>query len=257
MEDTGSLDAELFLHGLRETGATVCGRAPITLLLRMLGMLPGDEVFQQTLDYQTSGELTGDFSHCVSYGALGYFPASSFCLAPQHADELLALSRRTLAQFLRDGSIGGSLADLSPVLMRRLGCFVTLREGGKLRGCIGMPEHARPLQFTIPQMVISAATEDPRFAPIEPGYAGEVEVEISLLTPMKRVRSRDSYRLHEHGAMLHSGERRSLLLPQVSRDRAWTADQFWDALARKAGLGENVYDDPTTRLHLFRAQRIA
>jgi AmmeMemoRadiSam system protein B/AmmeMemoRadiSam system protein A len=252
MQDAGSLDAELFLEGLRHSGATVCGRAPIALLLRTLEHMNGEEIFQETLDYQTSGEITGDFSHSVSYGALGYFPASSFTLRPEEADELLALARGALTGFLS----GTSFADIESRILRRARLFVTLREGGNLRGCVGTPGASSPLAEAVPRMVVSAATEDPRFAPIEPGFTGSLDIEISLLTPMKRVRSRESYRVHEHGALLESGSCRSLLLPQVSLDRSWTADQFWEALAHKARLPDTVYDEPRTRLHLFRAQTI-
>jgi AmmeMemoRadiSam system protein B/AmmeMemoRadiSam system protein A len=252
MEDAGSLDAELFLDGLRHSGATVCGRAPIALLLRTLAQMQSEEIFQETLDYQTSGEITGDFSHSVSYGALGYFPASSFTLTPEEAAELLALARGALTGFLS----GASSANTQPRILRQVRLFVTLREGARLRGCVGTPGAACPLAEAVPRMVVSAATEDPRFAPIEPGYAGNLDIEVSLLTPMKRVRSRESYRLHEHGALLESGSCHSLLLPQVSLDRSWTADQFWEALAHKAHLPDTVYDEPRTSLHLFRAQVI-
>jgi MEMO1 family protein len=257
MEDAGSLDAPLFLESLQASGATVCGRAPIALLLRTLGMLGGEEIFQETLDYQTSGELTGDFSQSVSYGALGYFPASSFRLEPEDAEQVLATARDTLARFLRGDAAEAFAASMAPPpMMRRAGVFITLREQGRLRGCMGRAGANGPLAEMVPRMVLSAATEDPRFAPLEPGFDGELDIDISLLSPMKRIRSRKSYRLHEHGAILESGDGRSLLLPQVARDRKWTAEQFWDALARKAGLTSAVYDDPGTRLHVFRAQVI-
>ena len=89
-----------------------------------------------------------------------------------------------------------------------------------------------------------------------PGTPDTFPVEISVLTPLKRIRDRSGYRLHEHGAQLELGTRRSLLLPQVSRNREWTADRFWEALARKASLKPDVYDNPDVRLHVFRAQVI-
>jgi MEMO1 family protein len=255
MDDAGSLDAELFLEGLRHSGATVCGRAPIALLLRTLKLLASEEIFQETLDYQPSGELTGDFQHSVSYGALGYFPASSFRLKPRESAELLAVTRIALAKYLLGEP--ASTPNAPPELQRRAGVFVTLRENGNLRGCVGMPGGETPLADAVSRLVVSAATEDSRFAPVMPGFAGDLEVEISLLSPMKRVRNRDSYRLHEHGALLESGAVRSLLLPQVSAGRSWTALQFWEALAHKAKLPATVYGEPRTRLYLFRAQVIS
>jgi MEMO1 family protein len=259
MEDAGSLDAELFLEGLAASGATVCGRAPIALLLRTLALAGPQEVFQQTLDYQTSGELTGDFRHSVSYGALGYFPASSFELAPDDAARLLACAREALAQYLRTGERATTLpSGGSPALGRSAGVFVTLRQNGRLRGCVGTPSGRGRLDQTAGEMALAAALDDPRFPALVPNasQAAPVEIEISLLSPMKRIRSRDSYRLHEHGAHLEAGLRRSLLLPQVAREKKWTAERFWEALARKAGLESEIYDDPRTRLHVFRAQVI-
>jgi AmmeMemoRadiSam system protein B/AmmeMemoRadiSam system protein A len=256
MEDAGSLDADLFLAGLRHSGATVCGRAPVAMLLRTLACMEGEEIFAQMLDYQTSGELTDDFHHSVSYGVLGYFPESSFRLPPAEADELLAVTRLALARYLRDGTRGGNWPELAPALMRRVAAFVTLRERGKLRGCMGAPGNGAHLLFAVTRLVISAATEDPRFPPLMPGYSGELDVEVSLLTPMKRIRGRELYRLHEHGALVECGDCRSLLLPHISLERSWTAGQFWEALADKAKLPAGVYDDPRTRLHVFRTQTI-
>src|ERR1035438_8636925 len=73
-----SLDPQFFLEEIEKSRATLCGRSPIALWLRTLAFVAGDEIFQETLDYQTSGDITGDYDHTVSYGALGYFPVQSF-----------------------------------------------------------------------------------------------------------------------------------------------------------------------------------
>jgi AmmeMemoRadiSam system protein B len=204
MEDAGSLDAALFLEGLRDSGATVCGRAPIALLLWTLALRAGAEVFQQTLDYQTSGEITGDYGHSVSYGALGYFPAPSFELGAEDAARLLESARRTLAQFLRSGRRVAAAAPATPALTRQAGVFVTLHEQGKLRGCVGVPGGRGALAQAVGEMALSAALDDPRFEPLG-ADGGEIEIEISLLSPMKRIRSREAYRAGEHGAHLEAG----------------------------------------------------
>lgn len=255
IDDAGSLDPSLFLEGLDASGATVCGRAPIALLLRTLALRGPAEIFQETLDYQTSGEITGDYTRSVSYAALGYFPASSFELQPEDAATLLAGARNTLADFLRTGRRESPALQITTPLARRAGLFVTLREQGRLRGCMGVPRGRAPLAETVPEITLSAALDDARFAPLTPGGA-EIEIEISLLSPMKRIRSRESYRLHEHGVHLEVSGCRSLLLPQVTREKNWTPERFWEVLAEKAGLAVEVYADPRTRLHVFRAQQI-
>ena len=259
IDDAGSLDASLFQEGLDESGATVCGRRPIALLLRALASAAGPEIFQQTLDYQTSGEITGDYRHSVSYGALGYFPATSFELNAADGTCLLASARRALEEFWRTGVRFTESAEATPALTRAAGVFVTLHHDGRLRGCVGVPGGRGPLACTVPEMALAAALDDPRFAPLSAApnqVEVGIEIEISLLSPMKRVRDRAAWRLHEHGAQLQSAGARSLLLPQVTRSRAWTADRFWEALAQKAGLTPEVYQNPGTRLHIFRAQVI-
>ncbi len=257
MEEAGSLDAGLFLDGLTHSGATVCGREPIALLLRVLATYGTQEVFQETLDYQTSGDITGDYRHSVSYGSLGYFPAASFELAAEDGARLLEIARSTIRRYLETGErVAGEPVHTIPPLTRRAGVFVTLYQNGKLHGCVGVPCGRGQLAESVPEMALAAALDDPRFGRLERA-GGELEIEISLLSPMKRIRSRKSYRLYEHGAHLEWDGSRSLLLPQVPRERNWTAEKFWDALAQKAGLTPDVYDDPRTRLHIFRSQVIS
>lgn len=257
MEAAGSLRPDLFLETLRSTQATLCGYEPISLLLATLRLLEdGDEIFQETLDYQTSGEITGDYRHSVSYAALGYFPYSAFRLGEEDQAALLDSARRTLAHYQQTGerkplpAEGGSVA-----LQRRAAAFVTLHRDGQLRGCVGRRAALEPLKQTVAEMTLAAALDDSRFEPVGRNETG-IEIEISVLSPFKRIADRSAFRVNEHGAVLHSGLHHGLLLPQVATERNWTAEQFFEALARKAGAGPHVYRDPATRLYVFRAQII-
>ena len=257
IQAAGSLRQELFLEALRTTSATVCGVQPIALLLATLRLLDGEEeIFQELLDYQTSGDLTGDYKHCVSYAALGYFPHTAFHLDQEDQQLLLESARRTLAHYLSTGLREPILpARQTAALERRAAAFVTLHKHGRLRGCVGRRSAAESLFQSIPDLTLSAALEDTRFDPVSPSEQG-LEVEISVLSPMKRIPDLDCFRVGPHGALLDSGRRHSLLLPQVATEAKWKAKQFFDALARKAGLTSEVYRDPATRLHVFRAQVI-
>ncbi len=95
IEAAATLDSTAFLAALKENGATVCGSAPIALLLDTLRLLDAG-MYQSTLDYQTSGELTDDFRNSVSYAALGYFPRSAFDLDAADRQALLASAAETL-----------------------------------------------------------------------------------------------------------------------------------------------------------------
>jgi AMMECR1 domain-containing protein len=83
-----------------------------------------------------------------------------------------------------------------------------------------------------------------------------LEVEISVLSPFKRLADLDGFRVNEHGALLESGQRHGLLLPQVATERNWTAPQFLDALTQKTGVSRDAYRNPSTRVYVFRAQII-
>jgi AmmeMemoRadiSam system protein A/AmmeMemoRadiSam system protein B len=257
IEAAGSLCPEMFLDSVRRSGSTVCGVEPIALLLETLGLLDGGEIFQETLDYQTSGEITGDYSHSVSYAALGYFPHPSFNLDADDQELLLASARDTLARYLETGErTPVPPARITPGLERRAAVFVTLHSNGSLRGCVGRRASGEPLASAVPEMTLAAALDDSRFEPVSRGEAG-LELEISVLTPPKLLRGRDGFRVGEHGGILEAGYHHALLLPQVATERNWSAEQFLAALAHKAGAPRGVYDDPDTRLSVFRAQIIA
>jgi AmmeMemoRadiSam system protein B/AmmeMemoRadiSam system protein A len=258
IEAAGSLREELFLETLRETSSTVCGYEPVALLLATVHLLEREgEVFQEVLDYQTSGEITGDFHHSVSYGALGYFPCTSFQLGEEEQSAILEMARRTLAEYQRTGE--RKVPDFPPSglpsLARRSALFVTLHEHGQLRGCLGRSMPLDSLENAVPELTMAAALEDTRFDPVSPSETA-LEVEISILSPMKRLAQRGDFRVNQHGAVLRARGRQGLLLPQVATERGWNADQFFHALAVKTGVSAGVYSDPSTRIDVFRAQII-
>jgi hypothetical protein len=258
LESSGSLREEAFLETLRETSATVCGADPIALMLATLRRIDsGGEIFQEVLDYQTSGEITGDFHHSVSYGSLGFFPYPSFELDGQARKALLDLARRTLAEYRRTGR--NAVPEFHPTgmtaLARRAALFVTLHQYGKLRGCLGRITADASLEQSVPELTLAAALEDRRFDPVAPFEEG-ITVEISVLSPMKRITQVGDFRLHEHGAMLKAKGRQGLLLPQVAIERNWSAEEFLQALGTKAGAGSGAHLAPSTKICVFRAQVI-
>ncbi len=257
IDAAGTLDADEFLRVLQETRATVCGYDPVGLMLETVRALESrEEIFQETLDYQTSGEITGDFRQSVSYAALGYFPASALDLGPDDQQALLESARRTLAHYLKTGERAPVLPERgSAALERCAAAFVTLHSRGTLRGCVGRRACSEPLSQLVPSLALAAALDDSRFDPVRPGEA-ELDVEISVLTPMKRILDPRQFRVNEHGALLESGLHHGLLLPQVATERNWGAAEFLEALDRKAGAHRNAHLDPDSRLYVFRAQVI-
>jgi AmmeMemoRadiSam system protein B/AmmeMemoRadiSam system protein A len=257
LECAGSMDAESFATVLAETQATVCGHAPIRLLQRALEFRNGrEEAFPETLDYQTSGEITGDWKHSVSYGALAFYPARAWELGVEDQKLLLDSARRTLAHYQDTGAqapLEAPAGTGSRALNLPAACFVSLHRDGQLRGCIGTKSAQEPLRRAVPGMTLAAATGDPRMSPVA-AWERDIEIEISVLTPLKRIASPARFLAGEHGACLEAGERGSILLPQVAAQHGLDAEQFLTALARKAGLGPQAWRDAETRLSVFRAQ---
>jgi MEMO1 family protein len=257
MEVIASLDARYFLDEIEKSRATLCGRAPIALWLRTLAFLTGDEAFQETLDYQTSGDITGDYDHTVSYGALGYFPVQSFWVDEAERSLLLESARETLRHLRASGEHRPiPPREITPALSRKAGVFVSLHQGDRLLGCVGNRSGCESLAENVPETTLRAALDDPRF-PTVLGVEGEIEIEISILSPMKPIPDARAFSIGRHGATLDTGARQALLLPQVAKSRDWTAEQFLSALSVKAGLGTRGYQSPGARLSVFQAQVFA
>lgn len=248
----GSLDAGMFLDELRRTGSTVCGSEPIALLLKTLAGSRASEIFQEVLDYQTSGEIESDYEHSVSYGAFGYFPYRAFLLGEEEQRALLESARRTIEQLQAEGRRQAIEPERLPGLTQRLAAFVTLYQRGELQGCIGRCFDPESLERSVPDLTLSAALEDSRFAPLR--RSEPVEIEISVLSPFKRISRPEQLLAGEHGALLEAGSRSGLLLPKVASERAWNTGQFLNALAQKAGVKRDVYNQADARVSVFRAQ---
>jgi AmmeMemoRadiSam system protein A len=130
-------------------------------------------------------------------------------LTEARREELLALVRTTIEEYIETGRIPNYETD-DPVLARRSGVFVTLKEGGdpstglraSLRGCIGHTRADQPLYQVVQQMAVAAATEDPRFSPLTQEELADVTIEISVLSPFRRVTDVEQIQVGTHGLMI-------------------------------------------------------
>ena len=136
------------------------------------------------------------------------------------------------------------------IFAERQGVFVTLRAGRRLRGCIGVIQPDEPLGDSIVKCAISAALHDPRFPPIRLDELDELQIEVSLLSPMTAMKVQE-IELGRHGLLVCSGARRGLLLPQVAIEHNLSADQFLEEACRKAELPRDAWRDPDTQLFGF------
>ncbi len=175
-------------------------------------------------------------------------------LTDRQKETLLKLARETIEKYTTN-SIIPKFSDPDPVFMEKRGAFVTIHKNGKLRGCIGMIEAQEPLYETVTEMAIEASTNDPRFEPVNAEELKEIDIEISVLTPKRRVKSIDEIELGRHGVIVRRGFNSGVYLPQVALDTGWTKEQFMESLCSgKAGLSADAYKDPKTEIYVFEAE---
>ncbi len=264
-EAFSALDEEAFDDVLERTGATVCGREVLALLLalRPAGMAV------ERVAYEQSGRLAGDWSHSVSYlGALvrgswraapaggpvrpdgsGAAERHDTALDPSDRERLLGLARCAVAHAVAHGRPlprDRCGAFRSPALERVAGGFVTLRSDGRLRGCIGEIEPSRPLWEVVREQACNAALHDPRFPPVSAAEVPGLSIEVSALTPPRPVPSWTSIEAGRHGVFLRKGGRQAVFLPQVAREEGWDRATMLSHLALKAGLPADAWREGAT-----------
>jgi len=145
-------------------------------------------------------------------------------------------------------------SDVPPQLLRNAGAFVTLRVRGDLRGCIGYIESPEPLIDTVRDAAMKAALTDFRFSPLQPGELADLDIEISVLSPVSRITEVGEIEVGKHGLIIERGHHRGLLLPQVPLEYGWTREEFLSHTCRKAGLPPSAWKNPDTAIYLFSAE---
>jgi AmmeMemoRadiSam system protein A len=166
---------------------------------------------------------------------------------------LLRIARESIAAVL-GGQRPQRAAPDDELLQRPGGAFVTITEGGDLRGCIGSIEAVAPLWLAVSNSAISAAFRDPRFPPLSPDELDRIELEISVMSPIAEVESLDEIAVGRDGLIIEADGRAGLLLPQVATEYGWSRDEFLAHTCRKAGLPADRWKRPGCRIERFSAE---
>ena len=160
-------------------------------------------------------------------------------LTPEQRKVLLRVAREAVEAAAKSLPYASHSDD--PVLQRPGAAFVTLRLSQQLRGCIGTIEPKEPLVRTVGKMARAAARDDFRFEPVHLAETPDLNIEISVLTPPRRVTDIDEIQIGVHGLIIKQGPQRGLLLPQVATEWGWGREQFLDQTCVKAGLPEGAW----------------
>lgn len=253
-----AMDTRGFMTQIDVSGDTVCGVRPVGVLTALLA-----HAFEGTgtvLDVTTSGHVTGDFDLSVTYAAISFsgtwkpwresVAVEAVDLDPKAGRELVSMARSVLETRLNHNTelaswfarAGNDEAFLMPA-----GAFVTLNNTGsrvgrvgRLRACMGVIEARQPLLDAVVQAAVWA-TQDPRFPPLDAAELDKVEVEVSVLSPMRKI---DSFKLIEvgtHGVLMTKDGRRAVFLPNVAVEQGWNRDTMLEHLSAKAGLPQDAW----------------
>lgn len=171
--------------------------------------------------------------------------------SPEEREELLRIARRTMTAYVAEGRMPAE-TPVHAKLTAPGAAFVTLRAGGRLRGCIGYMEPHAPLYSVVQECTVAAATEDPRFPRVTQGETDILRIEISVLTPLVPVKEED-VKVGVHGLMIRKGEARGLLLPQVALEHGWDRRTFLSQVCVKAGLPPDTWENDA-ELYAFTAE---
>ncbi len=235
--------------GIRGLETSACGACAIaTLLMLMDG--DGRHFDIRHVSYSNSGDSPyGGKDQVVGYNSFVIMAESkqdNFTLTDEEKATLLGLARRSIESSFEGKPLGDSWKGitLTPSLQALCGAFVTLNEDGQLRGCIGLFGESDPLYQVVAEMARAAAFEDPRFAEVRKSELPAIKIEISVLTPLRRISSADEFRYGKEGIYMVRNGRSGTFLPQVADEVCWTKEEFLGHCARdKAGIGWDGWRD--------------
>jgi hypothetical protein len=242
---------DLFLKTIRENDSklinnlqtSICGWTSVLTLLEMTKDMDGIEIIP--LQYKNSGDASfGDKSRVVGYWSIAVTQKkksdeAGFSLTEEDKKHLLHVARETIDEYIVTGLTPKiDTTGFSSTILTPAGAFVSLHKEGALRGCIGSFTPDKPLYLVVQDMAISAATKDYRFSRVKESELKKIDIEISVLTPMKKIDSIDEIVLGKHGIYIKKGTDRGTFLPQVATSTGWNLEEFLGHCARdKARIG--------------------
>jgi AmmeMemoRadiSam system protein B/AmmeMemoRadiSam system protein A len=231
---------------LRTGKAELCGGFPVIVVMetaRRSGANLG-VVFR----YANSGDVTGEKDKVVGYASIGLYKSP---FTEDEKRELLTLARKAIIEYVTTGKT------LEPEIknpkFRTDGAvFVTIKENGSLRGCIGHIQAVMPLYQSIIKNAVAACSSDPRFPPMKSEELKDMDIEISILSPFVPLKDVKDIQVGKHGLYIMKGVQSGLLLPQVATEFGWDRDAFLEHLCMKAGLPKDAWKD--AELYTFTAE---
>lgn len=223
---------------------SLCGWSSVLTLLYMTEQLP--DITVDLIQYKNSGDsLYGDKERVVGYYAISFSQgeeknqSNEFTISSEDKKYLLSLAHKTVSEYILKGITPEiDPTGLSDTLKTPCGAFVTLYNNHILRGCIGRFDANFPLWKVVQLMAVAASTQNHRFKKVQPNELSQLEIEISVLSPLKRIQSADEFIMGKHGIYMKKGNDTGTFLPQVATKTGWSKEELLGHCARdKASIG--------------------
>lgn len=236
-----------------QRGANImCGGGPVISTLLYAKQRGNPQV--KLLNYADSSATGGPESQVVGYLAAAVFQDSEnpdFSLSLSEKNELLQIASSAIELFIKEKNTLSYQPQNSGLLAKK-GAFVTLRKNSRLRGCIGFIEPVMPLYQAVIQAAVFAASQDDRFLPVTSTELPALDIEISVLSPLKKIQDLSLIKIGKHGLLISKGNKKGLLLPQVPVENHWSRTTFLQQACLKAGLPENAWKSGA-EIYIFEA----
>jgi len=269
-EHIEAYDPEGLLKDIESGKCEACGGLPIVAVMMACKQLGADKAI--VLNMANSGDVSGDYSRPVGYlSAVLTIPVQGnelnkeetieketevgvdMGLSEDEKEILRNVVKNTLETVLNGGSVP-QYNDREGKLGEHWGAFVTLTKKGQLRGCIGHIVGDKPLISTVAEMAKAAALDDTRFPPVRPSELPDIDFEISVLTPIRKIDNIEEIVIGRDGIIISKDWNKGLLLPQVATDYGWDRITFLEHTCNKAGLPKDAWKDKNTIIEIFSAE---
>ncbi|MBW2145915.1 MAG: AmmeMemoRadiSam system protein B [Deltaproteobacteria bacterium] len=283
IERVKAFDVDGLAKDLAQTRTEACGGGPVLTVMLVARKMGAESI--RVLHYANSGDVTGDRSSVVGYMAAVITQEKSHkpiersensptqrsmgstndgvsdqegldrSLDQEEKETLLHVARETIYCLARrEKPPLLELEEVPSLLREKRGAFVTLHKGRMLRGCIGYIQPIKPLVLAIQEMAEAAAFRDPRFPPITADELDDLDIEISVLTPLRCIKDVNEIQVGKHGIYISKGYRSGILLPQVATEQGWDRQKFLEHTCLKAGLPKDAWKDSETEIKVFSAE---
>jgi len=249
----------------KNLSTAACGASAVYVFLKIIENK--DNIELKKIKYANSGDVSGDMSRVVGYVSIIAYnkknnsnninyqeSEAQIKFTDEEKKFLLQLARNSILSYLKGVELPPPKILPTSILNIKCGVFVSLYKNGELRGCIGTFSQEKPLWQNVIEMAKASAFNDYRFSPVSENELKDIKIEISVLTPLKRIKTIKEIEVGKHGIYIKKGFRSGTFLPQVGAKHNWTAEEFVSICARdKAGIGYNGWKSPDVELYTYEA----